>query len=457
MRKRRKSGGGGWLGAGSLPRCSTGRAVFVLTLGLSPAFAADTGNVVDHPIRLAQSTGNADAPQITLAPTLFAESSSRTILPIGTGAIDSLPKHSFVRLRGLPPAISLSDGYAIAPGAWAVPLSGLADLQMTVPQGVVGRSDVTVNLVAEDGALLAEAKTILVIRAPTAQTASSASAAPKQPSAVPPSPPAKETSSAPPAPLPPTSTEATPPPPKSATASSMTKEAEPTPEASPSLTAPPATPPPAAVAQAAPPPLPAPPPAAIAQATPPPSPTPPPAAIAQATPPPSTTATRQDNPPTSALPSQGNPYPPVLPSQTNANPPAQQPIPPRQATAAPPAPISPPPASARAERNGKQSAAKAPVLTPADRERAEKLIARGERETEQGNIAVARQFFLRAAEAGLPRGALLLAGTYDPRELSRMGVQGVQPNPAEARKWYMRARELGAPEAEERLARLPGG
>ena len=84
-------------------------------------------------------------------------------------------------------------------------------------------------------------------------------------------------------------------------------------------------------------------------------------------------------------------------------------------------------------------------------------IARGEREIEQGNVAVARQFFLRAAQFGLARGALLLAATYDPRELARWGAQGIQPNLTEARRWYERARELGAPEAEERLARLGGG
>ena len=97
------------------------------------------------------------------------------------------------------------------------------------------------------------------------------------------------------------------------------------------------------------------------------------------------------------------------------------------------------------------------MLSPAEREAAERFLARGEQEIEKGQIAVARQFFLRAAQAGLARGALLLAATYDPRELARWGVQGVQPNLQEARKWYERARELGAPEAEERLARLGAG
>jgi hypothetical protein len=188
-------------------------------------------------------------------------------------------------VSGLPPAISLSEGYATAPGSWAVPLNALANLQMLVPAGITGRSEVIVTLVNEEGVLLADAKTVLLIETP---------------------------------------------------------------------------------------------------APPPPAPTP----------------------------------------QANR--------------AEPPAAAQP----------------RSPVLSPGDREAAEKLVARGERELEQGQVAVARQFFLRAAQTGYAPAALLLAATYDPRELARWRVQGVQPNLDEARKWYQRARELGAPEAEERLARL---
>ena len=95
-------------------------------------------------------------------------------------------------------------------------------------------------------------------------------------------------------------------------------------------------------------------------------------------------------------------------------------------------------------------------MTPAEQETAEKLVARGERDLEQGNIAQARQFFLRAAQTGLAQGALMMAATYDPRELARMRAVSVQPNIAEARKWYMRAVELGAPDAAHKLATLGG-
>jgi hypothetical protein len=115
------------------------------------------------------------------------------------------------------------------------------------------------------------------------------------------------------------------------------------------------------------------------------------------------------------------------------------------------APAQPKAASRPAHRD---HAASVPLLSPSNRQDAERLVSRGQRMQEQGNIALAREFFLRAAEMGLAQGALLLAATYDPRELARMNVVAVQPDPEQARKWYSRARELGAPEAAEKLSGL---
>ena len=50
--------------------------------------------------------------------------------------------------------------------------------------------------------------------------------------------------------------------------------------------------------------------------------------------------------------------------------------------------------------------------------------------------------------------ALALAGTYDPHELAKIKVLGLQPDVAMARRWYGKARELGAEEAAARLTRL---
>jgi TPR repeat protein len=84
----------------------------------------------------------------------------------------------------------------------------------------------------------------------------------------------------------------------------------------------------------------------------------------------------------------------------------------------------------------------------------ERFVARGEDCLAAGNVAVAREFFLRAADAGVARGALLLASTYDPYELVGLHVVGVQSNTALAQRWYRRAEALGEKRASERIARL---
>ena len=127
----------------------------------------------------------------------------------------------------------------------------------------------------------------------------------------------------------------------------------------------------------------------------------------------------------------------------------RQPEPSRASTLVPPIPVP----AGRPDRN---SAPRPPELSAEEKARAEKLMVQGERYLGQGNIALAREFYRRAADTGLAQAAVRLAATYDPSELGRLQVQGVVPDRAEARKWYERARELGAPEAEERLARLDG-
>jgi hypothetical protein len=108
-----------------------------------------------------------DGPRIVVAPTIVAEPASQASLIIQVGPPDALPSNSFVRLRGFPTSVSLTEGHAIAPGAWAIPLFGLASLKAIVPAGVSGRNEISITLVGVDGTTLAESKTALVIAAPT--------------------------------------------------------------------------------------------------------------------------------------------------------------------------------------------------------------------------------------------------------------------------------------------------
>lgn len=217
---------------------------------------------------------------VRTAATLRAEAATRVRLPIEVGPSNALPTNSFIRIRGLPPAVALSEGYAIAAGAWAVPLGALPTLALVLPAGQRGESSVAITLVSVEGEVLAETTITLAIAAPAADA-------------------------------------------------------------------------------------------------------------------------------------------------------AQQ----RQGMALLRGP--------------------APLPQSSDeRERAVGLHAKGVEQMERGNVVAARKFFERAAEAGLAQSAVALASTYDPDELAKIKVIGLQPNIEEARRWYERARELGAAEAAERLRRL---
>ena len=116
------------------------------------------------------------------------------------------------------------------------------------------------------------------------------------------------------------------------------------------------------------------------------------------------------------------------------------------------APLQMPPEAA--EPNGPAPKPSSQAITPQDRERALRLMKKGDAQLEDGNVAAARLFYERAADAGLAQGAMALAATFDATELARLKLRGVQPDPKEARRWYERARQLGASGVEERLRRL---
>ena len=72
------------------------------------------------------------------------------------------------------------------------------------------------------------------------------------------------------------------------------------------------------------------------------------------------------------------------------------------------------------------------------------LLARGDAVLRTGDIASARLFYERAAEAGDGQAALRASATFDPAFLAGLGLRSMQGDPAAARWWYARARQLGA-------------
>jgi hypothetical protein len=94
------------------------------------------------------------------------------------------------------------------------------------------------------------------------------------------------------------------------------------------------------------------------------------------------------------------------------------------------------------------------VIRNVDRDEIDVLVKRGEDLIASGDIAAARLVLQRAAEGNDVGAALMLAGTYDPVALEKLGVQGLSADVAKARAWYERAKGLGSPEARRRLELL---
>jgi TPR repeat protein len=92
-----------------------------------------------------------------------------------------------------------------------------------------------------------------------------------------------------------------------------------------------------------------------------------------------------------------------------------------------------------------------PVLETTDIKR---LIDRGTRFFQVGDVVAARLLFNRAAAAGDPNAALAMGSTYDPATLKKHGVLGVAADLEKARSWYEIADKLGAPEGQARLKML---
>jgi Peptidase C39 family len=82
------------------------------------------------------------------------------------------------------------------------------------------------------------------------------------------------------------------------------------------------------------------------------------------------------------------------------------------------------------------------------------LLARGDVLFSTGDLAGARLFYERAADAGEARAAVRLGETYDPIFLDHSHLRGVRGDVETALSWYRRARDLGAAEAEVLLNSL---
>jgi hypothetical protein len=96
----------------------------------------------------------------------------------------------------------------------------------------------------------------------------------------------------------------------------------------------------------------------------------------------------------------------------------------------------------------------APSSTPSAGAEAGRMCAQGLIALARGDIAAARLWLTRAADAGDPRALVALGDAYNPVMLAHLGVLGAPGDPVLARSYYNRAVAAGLTGAKERLASL---
>lgn len=95
------------------------------------------------------------------------------------------------------------------------------------------------------------------------------------------------------------------------------------------------------------------------------------------------------------------------------------------------------------------------ISAPAEAPKAEdRLTVRAEELFRKGDVSGARLLLERALDSGNARAAFLLAETFDPNVLSRLGVLGIRGEASKAREFYARARAMGIAQAGERMEAL---
>jgi TPR repeat protein len=85
---------------------------------------------------------------------------------------------------------------------------------------------------------------------------------------------------------------------------------------------------------------------------------------------------------------------------------------------------------------------------------AAELITKADGLLNSGDIASARQFYLRANEMGDAKGAFGVGRTYDPVVFTALNVQGLKPDPTKAAEWYKKAVAGGVTAAKTALEGL---
>ena len=114
-------------------------------------------------------------PPVLSSPALLeATAGEQVTLPIALDGTDGVPARSILAISGLPQDSTLSSGRRYGESEWNVKTDEIGDLQIVLPNTASGVAKLIIQLVAPDGAIIAETATVLnIMPNPKANTSAS--------------------------------------------------------------------------------------------------------------------------------------------------------------------------------------------------------------------------------------------------------------------------------------------
>ena len=85
------------------------------------------------------------------------------MLPIALDGTDGVPAHSTIAISGLPQGSTLSDGRPYGETAWNLERDEIGDLHLVLPNNAGGQAKLTIQLIAPDATVVADAEILLQI------------------------------------------------------------------------------------------------------------------------------------------------------------------------------------------------------------------------------------------------------------------------------------------------------
>ena len=142
-------------------------AIFWLGVIGSPWSRPSTHPPNESSVPVAQSAG--PSPVLSSPEMLEAKAGGNITFPIALDGTDGVPARSIIAIRGLPQGSKLSSGRPYDETEWNLKPDEIGDLQLALPGNGSSEAKLIIQLVAPDGAIIADAITVLKVRTDSAR------------------------------------------------------------------------------------------------------------------------------------------------------------------------------------------------------------------------------------------------------------------------------------------------